>query len=120
MSLSLIIGVCWVESRFNILAVSHMNATGLMQVRYSVWKEESELKDNGVKKEFHLFWVDSNIGSGTAILKKFLKMENNDLQAALFRYNTGGSIKDVKKYEGTYTNEVIRAAYQASIMLGGE
>jgi len=119
-NLSLMLGVCFVESNFNPLAVSPMNASGLMQVRYSVWREESELKDNGVKKEFHLFWVDANIRGGTAILKKFLLKEKGDLPAALYRYNTGGNIKDAKKYDGSYTNAVIQTAYQSAILLGAD
>ena len=115
---SLILGVMLVESRFNPLAVSSANATGLMQVRYSVWGEQPELVDNGVTKEQHLFWVDANTKCGTTILKKYLEKANGDLAAALYRYNTGGTLGN--KADTSYINNVIQAAYQAANLLGCE
>ncbi len=115
---SLILGVMMVESRFNPLAVSSANATGLMQVRYAVWGEQPELLDNGVTKEQHLFWVNANTKCGTTILKKYLEKANGDLAAALYRYNTGGSFSN--RSDTSYINNVIQAAYQAADLLGCE
>jgi len=48
-------------------------AVGLMQVRYSVWKESLELSSNGVESKEALFWIDNNIKSGVDILVKYYK-----------------------------------------------
>ncbi|MCU0275409.1 MAG: lytic transglycosylase domain-containing protein [Acidobacteria bacterium] len=80
---NLVLSIIQVESAFNPLAVSPAGACGLMQVRYSVWKDEL-----GIDKS-RLFDVDYNIDLGLRILKQYHDLSGGNIQRALFLYNNG-------------------------------
>lgn len=86
---NLILALIFVESTLNPMAESNMGACGLMQVRYKTWREEPELKDNGVDKWHKLFWPEENIKAGTDIFKKFYSESGNNINTTLYRYNSG-------------------------------
>lgn len=109
----LILAVSFVESGMNPMAESEAGAVGIMQVRYKTWKEEPELKDNGVKAKYQLFWIPQNIQCGTTIFRKYYDQEKGDLAKTLRRYNSGKEMTEpVFKYEYiskvTYTLMLIR------------
>ena len=117
---SLIIGLIYVESGFNPFAQSEKQAMGLMQIRYSVWKKEPELKGNGVHAEGALFWIDRNITSGTDILKKYYQEAGCDMRAALYRYNTGSTAFSKNSWNIEYVNKVIFYTYWIKTLLAEE
>lgn len=80
---NLILGIVQVESAFNPLAVSSAGAYGLMQVHYSVWKDELRID----KKR--IFDIDYNIDLGLQILKQYYEYSNRNIGQALFLYNNG-------------------------------
>jgi hypothetical protein len=86
---NLILALIFVESTLNPMAESSKGAYGLMQVRYVTWKQQPELKDNGVDKWNKLFWIEENIKSGTDIFKKFYSESDNNINVTLYRYNSG-------------------------------
>ena len=86
----LINAIIKVESNFNHKAISKKKAYGLMQVRYSVWKDE--LKKRGIiKTKQDLFSKKKNIEAGTFILNHYLLKNNNDLRKALHKYSGGAN-----------------------------
>jgi hypothetical protein len=85
----LILAVSFVESGLNPMAESEAGAVGIMQVKYKTWKEQPELKDNGVKAKYHLFWIEANIQCGTTIFRKYYDEAKGDLAKTLWRYNSG-------------------------------
>jgi len=80
---NLVLSVIQVESAFNPAAVSSAGAFGLMQVRYSVWKDELAIDKN------RIFDIDYNIDLGLRILKQYHDISGGDLRRALFLYNNG-------------------------------
>ena len=116
---ALVVGLIKVESEFNPFAESAKGATGLMQIRYSVWKEEPELTDNGVNQKAALFWIDRNVKAGTGILKKYYEEANCDMIEALYRYNSGivKIPKDVSRWDMRYVNKVIYYTYMVKTHL---
>lgn len=110
---ALVVGIIKVESEFDPFAESHKGAVGLMQIRYSIWKEEPELLRNGVSQKEALFWIDRNIRAGTDILKKYYDESNCDVAKTLYRYNTGSTKfpKDTKRWDSGYVNKVIYYTY---------
>jgi soluble lytic murein transglycosylase-like protein len=80
---NLVLSVIQVESAFNPLAVSSAGACGLMQVRYSVWKDAMKIDPR------HLFDVDYNIDLGLRILKQYHDEAGGSIRRALFLYNNG-------------------------------
>lgn len=80
---NLVLSVIHVESAFNPLAVSSAGAFGLMQVRYSVWKDEL-----GIDRS-RIFDIDYNIDLGLRILKQYYTLAGRDMRRALFLYNNG-------------------------------
>jgi soluble lytic murein transglycosylase-like protein len=80
---NLVLSVIHVESGFNPLAVSPAGAFGLMQVRYSVWKDEL-----GIDRS-RIFDIDYNIDLGLRILKQYRTLSGGDMRRALFLYNNG-------------------------------
>jgi len=110
---ALITGLISVESDFNPFTESPRGAIGLMQVRYAVWKEEPELKENGVPAKGALYWIDRNIKAGTEIFRKYYEAANCDLVTTLYRYNTGSPTlpKDTSRWELRYVNKVLYHAY---------
>jgi hypothetical protein len=112
----LVTALIWVESRFDCLAHSNKGAIGLMQVRYSTWKEDPIIKDNGVSAKYKLYWIDLNIKCGTDILAKYYKEADQDVIRALYRYNTGNKdLPDkVGDFEVEYVNKIVITAYKIS------
>jgi len=76
----LIMGLIQVESRFDRWAVSRAGAVGLMQVM-PFWPEQLGMKRH------ELTHIAPNIKMGCAILRFYLKKENNSVTRALARYN---------------------------------
>jgi len=109
----LVTALIWVESGFNPMAHSDKGAVGLMQVRYSTWKETPVLRDNGVSAKHKLYWIGLNIECGTTILAKYYEEADYDIAEALYRYNTGSKTipTSVNRYEILYVNRVIRTTY---------
>jgi soluble lytic murein transglycosylase len=112
----LVAALIWVESEFDVMAHSSKGAVGLMQVRYSTWKETPVLKDNGVSAKYKLYWIDLNIKCGTEILAKYYNEAESNMAKALYRYNTGSkdlpdnkSITDIE-----YVNRIMLTAYEIS------
>lgn len=108
---ALVAGIIFIESMFDPFAESNKEALGLMQVRYSVWKEASELKGNGVHAKGALFWIDKNIIAGTNILRKYYDEAGCDVRAALYRYNTGKSAMPANAWSIEYINKVLFYTY---------
>ena len=80
---NLVLSVIQVESAFNPGGRVSAGAFGLMQVRYSVWKDELAIDKN------RIFDIDYNIDLGLRILKQFMTTSGGDMQRALFLYNNG-------------------------------
>ena len=80
---NLVLSVIQVESAFNPLAVSHVGACGLMQVRHAVWKDELHIDKS------RIFDIDYNIDLGLRILKQYYDIAGGDMRRALFLYNNG-------------------------------
>jgi soluble lytic murein transglycosylase-like protein len=76
----LIMGLIHVESRFDRWAVSRAGAVGLMQVM-PFWPEQLGMR------RYELTHIGPNIKMGCAILRFYLKKENNSVTRALARYN---------------------------------
>ena len=79
----LVLALIEVESGFNRFALSHVGASGLMQVM-PFWKGLI-----GADKD-SLFDVQTNLRYGCIILRHYLDLENNNVARGLARYN--GSI----------------------------
>jgi soluble lytic murein transglycosylase-like protein len=86
---NLVLSVIQVESAFNPAAVSAAGAFGLMQVRYSVWKDEL-----GIDKS-RIFDIDYNIDLGLRILKQYREIAEGNMRRALFLYNNGYKYNNV-------------------------
>jgi len=84
----LVIAIIQVESSGNPKAISNKGAYGLMQIRWSVWKDE--LRKQGIAKEKKdLFDPRINIEAGKYILAHYMDKHDNDLRAALNSYSGG-------------------------------
>jgi soluble lytic murein transglycosylase-like protein len=103
---NLINGVIRAESNFQVKAVSHAGAQGLMQLMPDTAREL------GVKNPFN---IEENIDGGSRYLRKMLDSFDGDLKLALAAYNAGPEA--VKKYGGKvppyretqqYVNRVLR------------
>lgn len=118
----LVTALIWTESGFNPLAHSKMGAVGLMQVRYSTWKETPLLKDNDVSAKHKLFWPELNIKCGTKILAKYYEQSDHNIAKTLYRYNTGSPKlpKDKSVLEITYINKIMLTAYRVSDLMSRE
>ena len=108
---NLINGVIRAESNFQVKAVSHAGAQGLMQLMPDTAREL------GVKNPFN---IEENIDGGSRYLRKMLDSFGGDLKLALAAYNAGPEA--VIKYGGKvppyretqqYINRVLRFAKQA-------
>lgn len=104
-NISLIMGMMEVESSFNPFAVSKVDARGLMQVMFNVWKKELDLKH-----KFDLHDIETGIETGIKVVLIYLEMSDNDLTKALQRYNgiAHGSIFSNKIYEAMEKFEKFR------------
>lgn len=89
----LIMAVIQVESNFDQYAVSTVGAYGLMQVNYSVWKDELNIDFNKI------FEKEYNIEMGLTILKQYYEEASGNMFLALFRYNNGYKYQN-KEYNG--------------------
>jgi soluble lytic murein transglycosylase-like protein len=76
----LVLAIIDIESAFNPYAISSAGAQGLMQVMPFWLKEIGRPSDN-------LFRLQTNLRFGCTILKFYLDKENQNLFAALKRYN---------------------------------
>ena len=76
----LVMAVIDIESSFNRYAVSYAGAVGLMQVM-PFWPESLGMRRHQLTK------APENIRMGCAILRFYLKRENNNIARALARYN---------------------------------
>jgi soluble lytic murein transglycosylase-like protein len=80
---NLILSLIQIESNFRPRVVSSKGAYGLMQVNYSVWKEELDI-DN-----LRIFDIEYNIDLGMQILKRYYDEAGGDLLQTLHFYNNG-------------------------------
>jgi soluble lytic murein transglycosylase-like protein len=86
----LVMAVIQVESDFDQYAVSSVGAYGLMQVNYSVWKDELAIDFNRIyEKEY-------NIDLGLKILKHYYTEASGNIFMALYRYNNGYKYQNEK------------------------
>ncbi len=76
----LVLALIEVESGFNRFALSHVGASGLMQVM-PFWKELI-----GSEKD-SLFDIQTNLRYGCIILRHYLDIEGNNVARGLARYN---------------------------------
>lgn len=76
----LLMAIIDIESSFNRYAVSYAGAVGLMQVM-PFWPETLGMRRHQLIK------APENIRMGSAILRFYLKRENNNISRALARYN---------------------------------
>jgi len=115
----LVAAIIYEESRFNPMAHSKKGAVGLMQVRYSTWKKQPILKDNGVSAKSKLYWIDLNILVGTNILADYYKESKYDIVKTLHRYNSGSTSlpKGKTEHEISYANKVLLTAFKIRTMM---
>jgi hypothetical protein len=118
---NLILSLMYTESSIDPMKESNMGACGLMQVRYKIWKEEPELKDNGVDKWHKLFWPEENIKAGTDIFKKFYSESGNNINTTLYRYNSGSPKIPEKPNEEVlkYINKIMYYHYYIQNLVRG-
>lgn len=116
------IALMFAESSLDPMKVSSAGAYGLTQVRYSVWREQPELTDNGVLLRDKLFWIDLNIKCGTAIFKKFYDESGKKIGVALWRYNSGQTKLPENKrgYDIEYVAKIMYYTYKVSEILTEE
>ena len=96
---ALVLGVIYVESRFNPSASSPVGARGLMQVM-PFWAKT--IGDGNAKNLYHM---RINVRFGCVILRHYLDRENGDVVRALARYN--GSLGQTD-----YAYNVLRASFK--------
>jgi len=96
----LLMSIIETESAFNPYAVSSAGAYGLMQVNYSIWKDELAIDHQKI------FDISYNMELGIKILKNYLKIANNDLHKALYYYNNGFTLNN-----HGYTSKVISTVF---------
>jgi soluble lytic murein transglycosylase-like protein len=98
----LVMAVIQVESNFDRFAVSNAGAYGLMQVNYSVWKDELSID------YARIFEIDYNINLGLKILKHYYDKASGNIFMALFRYNNGYKHNNTK-----YTGKIVATKFFA-------
>lgn len=96
---NLILSIILVESAFNPRAVSSVGACGLMQINYSVWKDELNIDRE------RLFEIEYNIDLGLKILRRYYKVADGDILRALHLYNNGYLFNN-ESYKFKVTNTV--------------
>ena len=97
----LILGMMKVESGYNPRAVSRKGAYGLMQINFSVWKNELDIDKRKI------FDIDYNIDLGLQILKRYYLESKGNLKRALHLYNNGYKYNNrsyVGKVESQFRN----------------
>lgn len=93
-----VLAVIEVESNFNRWAISRSGAQGLMQIM-PFWLTELN------RPAGNLFDVDTNLRLGCTILRYYLDEQNDDLMAALGRYNGN-------EHSNLYAEKVMTALQQ--------
>ncbi len=93
----LVMAIIQVESNFNPRAVSSAGAYGLMQVKYSVWKDALHINFN------RIFEKEYNIDLGLKVLKHYYEKEAGNMIMALFRYNNGFNYNNIQ-FNGKITS----------------
>jgi soluble lytic murein transglycosylase-like protein len=86
----LVLALIHVESGFDRYAVSSAGAVGLMQVM-PFWPEQLGMQ------RYELTHIPQNIRMGCAILRFYLRKENNSVTRALARYNGSGKRRDYSR-----------------------
>lgn len=121
-SIPLWVALMFAESSLDPMKASPMGAFGLSQVRYSVWKEQPELIDNGVLIKDKLFWVDLNIKCGTTIFKKFYDESGKKIGNALWRYNSGQTKlpENKRAYDIEYVAKIMYYTHKVTEILAQE
>jgi hypothetical protein len=116
------IALMFSESSLDPMRSSNMGAHGLCQVRYSTWREQPELLENGVSVRDKLFWIDLNIKCGTTIFKKFYEESGRKVGVALWRYNSGQTkLPEGKKaYDIDYVAKIMYYTYKVAEILAQE
>ena len=98
----LVNAIIQIESSGNPKAVSNKGAYGLMQIRWSIWKDD--LRKQGIAKEKKdLFNPRINIEAGRYILAHYMEKHDNNLKAALNSYSGGA-----KRYYEKVIEEIER------------
>lgn len=108
----LVSALIYEESTFRPFVQSKSGAVGLMQIKYSVWKEHKILKDSDVKTKNDLFYIENNINCGVRILRKYIDEANGNIVIALNRYHSGVGKLNCKEYEVDYVNRVMLKYYE--------
>jgi len=94
--ISLVVAIIQVESNFNPTLVSSKNARGLMQVRWTVWKEL--LRDNlDITDQFDLHEVTIGIQAGLFVLHTYMK--KGDITKALYLYSGKSKVYSGKVFK---------------------
>ncbi len=96
----LILSLIQVESDFRPTAVSNAGAYGLMQINYTVWKDELAINSD------RIFEITYNIDLGIRILKHYMQVARGDVMRALHLYNNGYLFNNDK-----YKYKVTRSIY---------
>lgn len=95
---NLIMGMIQIESNFKPNAVSNKGAYGLMQINYSVWKNELDIDEKKI------FDIEYNIDLGLRVLKRYFNITKGDILKTLHLYNNGFLYQNHKyKYQVTST-----------------
>lgn len=96
--LDIMVGISWVEAKFEVFALSSTGAQGLTQVDFKAWKEELGNRGNVYDPKY-------NVPCGAFVLSKMLK--HNSMKNALQLYNLG---------EGNYKSGMRNPGYVAKVM----
>lgn len=104
----IIVGLADVESKFNPEAISKKGARGLLQVMFSVWSEDLNIKHSSKLHDPY-----DGIRYGINVLDFYMQMYDDDLVTSLHAYNS----KNASKYK--FAGKVCRAACEYLIFRGG-
>jgi hypothetical protein len=99
----LVMALIQVESGFDPYAVSKSGSYGLMQVNYSIWKNELNIDLQKIYK------VEYNIDLGLKILSRYYRETEGNMVTALFLYNNG-----YKYVNDGFNNRINSTAFYAA------
>ena len=108
----LVLGMVKVESDYNPRAVSNRGAYGLMQVNFSVWKNELSID----KKR--IFDIDYNIELGLQILKRYYLESKGNIFRALHLYNNGYKYNN-RSYVGKVKSQLGKFSLSTPLTVSG-
>lgn len=80
--------IIYVESRGNPKAIGKKGEIGLMQIRWSIWKDILKKHDIAQRKD-ELLDPETNIRAGKFILALYLRKHNGNIEKALQSYSGG-------------------------------